>query len=154
MDPGLVEVLVKWQAPVILMHNRLQINRGEPYKDLIADIMDELASSIDIAVQAGLAPEKIMIDPGIGFGKTPAENRLIIKQLSAFKSLGKPLLLGTSRKSFIGHTLDLDVNERLEGSLATVAIGIMNGADIVRVHDVKESKRVALMTDAVRNENG
>lgn len=154
MDPGLIEVLVKWQAPVILMHNRLQLNRGEPYKDLIADIIDELARSIDIAVQAGLASEKIIIDPGIGFGKTPAENRLIIKQLSAFKSLGKPLLLGTSRKRFIGHTLDLEVNERLEGSLATVAIGIMNGADIVRVHDVKASKRVAMMTDAVRNENG
>ncbi len=154
MDPALNEVLAKWQAPVILMHNRLQINRGEPYKDLIADITDELISSIDTAVQAGLDPEKIIIDPGICFGKTPAENRLIIKHLSAFKSLGKPLLLGTSRKSFIGHTLDLEVNERLEGSLATVAMGIMNGADIIRVHDVKASKRVALMTDAVRQENG
>ncbi len=154
MDPDLVKVLVKWQAPVILMHNRLQLNRGEQYTDLIADIMNELASSIDTAVQAGLAKEKIIIDPGIGFGKTPAENRLIIKQLRDFKSLGRPVLIGTSRKSFIGHTLDLDVNERLEGSLATVAIGIMNGADIVRVHDVKESKRVSLMTDAVRNENG
>lgn len=154
MDPGLVEVLVKWQAPAILMHNRLQINQGQPYTDLIADILDELAASIDKAGQAGLAPEKIIIDPGIGFGKTPAENILIIKQLRTFKSLDKPLLLGTSRKRFIGHTLDLDVNERLEGSLATVAIGVMNGADIVRVHDVKASKRVALMTDAVRNENG
>lgn len=154
MDSDLVKVLVKWQAPVILMHNRLQLNRGHEYKDLIAEIMDELAGSIDKAVQAGLAKEKIIIDPGIGFGKTPAQNRWLIKQLSSFKSLGYPLLLGTSRKSFIGNTLDLDVNERLEGSLATVAIGIMNGADIIRVHDVKESKRVALMTDAVRNENG
>ncbi len=154
MDAGLVKVLAEWQAPVVLMHNRMQINCGQPYSDLIADIIAELNNSIETAVEAGLAREQIIIDPGVGFGKTLAENRLLIKRLRDFKSMGLPLLLGTSRKSFIGHTLDLEVDERLEGSLATVAMAIMNGADIVRVHDVKASKRIAIMTDAVRNENG
>lgn len=101
-----------------------------------------------------MAEDKIIIDPGIGFGKTPAENRVLLKRLGDFRSLGKPILLGASRKSFIGQTLDLEVNERLEGSLAAVAVGAMNGADIVRVHDVKASKRVAAMIDAVIREDG
>lgn len=154
MDDGLAQVLAEWQAPVVLMHNRMQINQGQPYADLIADIIRELNQSITTAVTAGLSREQIIIDPGVGFGKTVAENRLLIKRLKDFKSLGCPILLGTSRKSFIGRTLDLDVEERLEGSLATAAMGIMNGADIIRVHDVRASKRVAMMTDAVRNENG
>lgn len=154
MDPDMTEVLVKQQAPAVIMHNRLQMNQGQPYQDLIADITSELRTSMEKAAAAGLPKEKLIIDPGIGFGKTPAENRLIIKRLHAFKSLGRPVLLGASRKRFIGATLDLEVEERLEGSLAAMAMGIMNGADIVRVHDVKESKRVAVMTDAVRKENG
>lgn len=154
LDPELIAVLVKWQAPVVLMHNRLQIRRHEPYQDLIADILSELAQSVKMAIEAGLSEEKIIIDPGLGFGKTTAQNRLIIKRLRDFKSLGRPLLIGASRKTFIGSTMDLEVDERLEGSLATVAVSIMNGADIVRVHDVKASKRLALMTDAIRSENG
>jgi len=154
MDAGLLDVLLTWEAPVILMHNRLQLKRGEPYTDLIADIIGELKNSIDTAVEAGLARDKILIDPGIGFGKTPTENRLLIKHLQDFRSLGLPVVFGSSRKRFIGQTLDLETDERLEGSLATVAMAIMNGADIVRVHDVKASRRVARMTDAVRNENG
>ncbi len=154
MDPKLLNVLVEWQAPVVLMHNRLQLRRHEPYENLIDDIAEELAQSARKAEQAGLEPGKIVLDPGLGFGKTPAQNRLIIKHLQDFKSLGRPLLIGGSRKSFIGATLELDVNERLEGSLAVMAAAIMNGADIVRVHDVQKSCRLARMMDAIRSENG
>jgi dihydropteroate synthase len=132
----------------------MQIRSGEPYRDLVADIITELEDAIGRAVDAGLPGEKIIVDPGIGFGKTLGGNRLLLKRLGDFRSLGKPVLIGASRKSFIGQTLGLEVNERLEGSLAAVAIAIMNGADIIRVHDVKASKRVATMTDAVMQENG
>lgn len=154
LDPGLLQVLVERRSPVVLMHNRMQFNQGKPYEDLISDIISELRESIAEAENAGVSPEGIIIDPGIGFGKSPAENRVIIKRLWEFKSLGKPVLLGASRKSFIGETLGLGVEDRLEGSLAVAVMGIMNGADIVRVHDVKETKRAALMTDAVMWENG
>lgn len=154
MDPALLAVLVDYQAPVVLMHNRMQFNQNQPYEDLIAEIIIELQESIAQAETAGLDKEKIIIDPGIGFGKNVFENRVIIKRLWEFKSLGRPLLLGASRKTFIGQTLDLEVNERLEGSLAVVAMGVMNGADIIRVHDVKESKRMALMTSAVVRQDG
>lgn len=154
LDSGLLPVLVEKEAPIILMHNRMQLRQGEPYQDLIADILSELEDAIGQAVAAGLAEDKIIIDPGIGFGKTAAENRVLLKRLEEFRSLDKPVLLGASRKSFIGQTLGLEVQERLEGSLAAVALGAMNGADIVRVHDVKASKRVAAMIDAVIREDG
>lgn len=168
LDPGLLPVLAEKQAPVILMHNRMQL-RDESgqvidaekvtqdlmhYQDLISDIMKELGQSIEMAQEAGLGRNKIIIDPGLGFGKNLAQNRLLIKRLEEFKSLGQPLLIGASRKTFIGQTLELEVGQRLEGSLAVVAMAIMNAADIVRVHDVRESKRVAMMTDAVIRENG
>jgi dihydropteroate synthase len=154
MDSEMLNVLCRWQAPVVLMHNRLQIKPGEVYDDLVANIILDLQQSIARAVASGLGEERIIVDPGLGFGKTPAENRLLLKRLQEFKSMGRPILIGASRKSFIARTLNLEIDERLEGSLATVVIGIMNGADIVRVHDVKESKRVAAMTDGVRLENG
>jgi dihydropteroate synthase len=154
MDPELLKVLCRWQVPVVLMHNRMQVKPGEVYDDLIADIMMDLEQSIAKAVAAGLKEELIIIDPGLGFGKNPGENRLLIKRLRDFRKMGRPILIGASRKNFIGKTLNLEIDERLEGSLAIVAISIMNGADIVRVHDVKESARVARMTDAVRLENG
>ncbi len=154
LDARLLPVLVEKQAPVILMHNRMQMRQGEPYQDLIADIIIELKDAIGQAVAAGLPENKIIIDPGIGFGKTLGGNRLLLKRLGDFRSLGKPILIGASRKSFIGQTLGLEVNERLEGSLAAVAIAIINGADIVRVHDVKATRRVAAMTDTVMQENG
>lgn len=154
MDPDLLPVLAEYNAPAIIMHNRMQFRSGEPYEDLISDIIQELKESIKQAEERGLKREKLIIDPGIGFGKTVEQNRLIVKRLWEFKSLGLPILLGASRKSFIGHTLNLEVSERLEGSLAVAAIGIMNGADILRVHDVKATKRVAMMTDAVVRENG
>lgn len=154
LEPGLLEVLVEHQAPVVLMHNRMHIRRGEPYKDLVSDIIAELQESIDQATSGGLARSKIIIDPGmgIGFGKDVAQNRLLIKRLWEFKSMGLPILLGASRKRFIGQTLDTEVHDRLEGSLAVAAMGIMNGANIIRVHDVLASKRLAQMMDAVRNE--
>lgn len=154
LDPALMPVMKECQAPLVLMHNRLQINAGQPYQDLMADIIGELDIMIKDAIAAGLDAEKLIIDPGLGFGKTPAENRLLMKHLAAFKSLGKPVLIGGSRKRLIGETLHLDVDERLEGSLAILAIGILNGADIIRVHDVKESRRTASMIDAIKHENG
>lgn len=154
MDPDLLGVLVEKQAPVILMHNRMQMQSGQPYDDLMAEICAELKESINQALEAGLASAKIIVDPGVGFGKTPAQNRLIIQRLEELKSLGYPILLGTSRKSFINDTMPSTAQERLEASLATVAMGIMNGAHIVRVHDVEATKKVAMMVDAVRNENG
>ncbi|MEA4924817.1 MAG: dihydropteroate synthase [Syntrophomonadaceae bacterium] len=154
MDPDILAVLIKWKAAVVLMHNRLQIRQGEKYQDIVADISAELRQAIATAVNAGLDEERIIIDPGLGFGKTPAENLLLIRRLHDFRSIGRPILLGASRKRFIGHILNLDPRERLEGSLAAAVIGIMNGASIVRVHDVKETKRAAVIADAVRLGHG
>lgn len=149
MDPGLLPILADYQAPVIFMHNRLQYNYGMPYQDLISDIIQELSESIDQAVNGGLKSEKIIIDPGIGFGKDMQQNLTLLKRLQDFKSLGRPILIGASRKNFIGKVLDAEVEERLEGTMAVTAVGIMNGADIIRVHDVRENVKVAQMTDAV-----
>lgn len=160
MDPNLLPVLVKFQAGVVLMHNRLQMNHGQPYTDLISDIIDEVNQSVEQALQAGLPRESIMIDPGIGigfgigFGKSAAENRYIIKHLAELRSLGLPVLLAASRKNFIGLTLGLDVDQRLEGSLAVAVAGALNGAAMVRVHDVLETVRAVRMADAIRMENG
>lgn len=154
LDPGLLPVIAAAQAPIILMDNRMQFDQDKPYNDLISDIIIDLQESISQAVNAGLEESRIIIDPGIGFGKTTAQNRLLIKHLEEFKSLGKPILVGASRKRFIGQTLGLEVDQRLEGSLGVAAMSIMNGADIIRVHDVRESKRVAQICDAVMQENG
>ncbi len=149
LDSHMLPAISEKQAAVILMHNRLQINQGQAYEDIISDIVGEIQDAVESLENSGLARNKIMVDPGIGFGKSPGENLLIIKQLSAFKSMGFPVVVGISRKSFIGRTLNLDVDERLEGSLGLMAVSIMNGADIIRVHDVKESHRVAQIVDAV-----
>ncbi len=120
------------------------------YEDVVAEIMAFLRGRVDEAVDAGLPKELIIIDPGIGFGKSVEHNLEIIRKLGDFKSLGQPLLVGTSRKAFIGSMLGgLPVNERVEGTAATVALSIANGANVVRVHDVREMVRVARMTDAV-----
>lgn len=154
LDKELLPVLVDYQAPAIFMHNRLQLDQGKPYSDLVDDIVAELDLAVKKAESAGLNRDKIMLDPGIGFGKDPVQNRILLKRLKEFKSLGLPLVVGASRKRFIGATLNLEVDDRLEGSLAVVAIAVMNGARIIRVHDVKESARVAAMTAAVVRENG
>lgn len=144
-DPDIARVCAELDVPVILMHNR-----DEPFK---ADVMDgvirEMRESVQLAVDAGVKDENIIIDPGIGFGKTNEDNLLVLRKLDDFCGLGYPVLLGTSRKSVIGNTLQLPVEERMEGTAATVALGIAYGADIVRVHDVKPIVRVAKMTDAI-----
>lgn len=144
-DPDLAEVAASHDVPVILMHNQ----HGYEYRDLMGDIIRYLRRSIKIAEAAGVRPEQIVIDPGIGFGKTTEQNLEVLRRLGELRSLGKPILLGTSRKSVIGNTLNLPVDQRLEGTAATVAWGISQGAAIVRVHDVKEMVRVARMTDAI-----
>lgn len=161
MDGRLAAVVAAAGCPIILMHNRSRPKNvaqeeklggryiGVDYDDLIEDIKRELQESIDLALAAGIDPGQIILDPGVGFGKTVSQNVQIINQLDQFKSLGFPILLGTSRKSFIGYTLDLPPDERLEGTAATVAIGIDRGADIVRVHDVRAMVRVARMTDRI-----
>ncbi len=149
LDAGMIAVLAHHRAPVVLMHNRLQIQPGQPYQDLIPDMINELQESIAKGRAGGLSPQQMIIDPGLGFGKTRDQNLHIIQQLTAFTGLGYPLLVGASRKSFIGSTLDLEVAERLEGSLAVAAAAVMKGAHIIRVHDVRETIRVIRMLEAI-----
>lgn len=144
-DADLPDCLAYYGAPVILMHN----HQGSDYPDLLGEVVSFLRRGIDTALKAGIPEEKILVDPGIGFGKTTAQNLEVLRRLGELRVLGKPIVLATSRKSFIGQTLDLDVGQRLEGTLATVALGISQGADVVRVHDVLPAKRVARMADAV-----
>jgi dihydropteroate synthase len=148
-DVAMATVVAKYQVPLIVMHNQEQPG----YQDLLKEVNQFLLKSIRIAEQAGIAKENIIIDPGIGFGKTRTDNIKLIRHLRLLEELDCPILLGTSRKAFIGTTLGgLPPAERVEGTAATVAIGIANGADIVRVHDVKEMVRVARMTDALIRE--
>ncbi len=144
-NPEISKVAARYEVPVCLMHNRSSTD----YSDFIMDMIAELEESVAIAHQAGIDDRQILIDPGIGFGKNYTHNLDAMRHLPDLCSLGYPLLLGTSRKSLIGKTLNLPAEERLEGTAATVAYGITAGAAIVRVHDVREIKRVALMTDAM-----
>ena len=144
-DPRLAQVAAGTGVPIVLMSNQ----RDAPCSDIIPEVISSLGRSISIAMDADVAWENIIIDPGIGFGKSVAQNLEIIQRLAELMSLGRPTLLGTSRKSMIGHVLDLPVDQRLEGTAATVAIGIANGADVVRVHDVKQMVRVCRMSDAI-----
>lgn len=145
-DRHMVGVAARYGAPVIVMHNQ-----EEPvYHDLIHDMVAFFRRSIRLAVEAGVTPDRIIIDPGFGFGKTPVQNLELLRRMNELKLLGRPILLGTSRKSTIGQVLGgLPPQERVEGTAATVAIGIQNGAEIIRVHDVQAMKRVAQMTDAI-----
>lgn len=145
-DPEMASVAASCNVPVCIMHNR---TTGTGYRNLIEDMLAELEESIEIAVNAGMKADKLIIDPGIGFAKTWEQNVEVMKHLEEFKRLGYPILLGASRKSFIGRILDLEVNSRLEGTLAVTAAGIMKGADIVRVHDVLENVRVSKMIDSI-----
>lgn len=145
-DPDMARVAARHQVPTIVMHNQV----GTQYEELIHDIIASLRRSIRTAAAAGLPPDLIIIDPGVGFGKTSIQNLDVMRGLAELRVLGRPILLGTSRKSTIGKVLGgLPVEERVEGTAATVAIGIAHGAQLVRVHDVKYMKRVAAMTDAI-----
>ncbi|OQX94786.1 dihydropteroate synthase [candidate division KSB1 bacterium 4572_119] len=149
-DPEMKNVLAKYNVPVILMHIK-----GEPknmqtnpeYENLMDEIYEYLADSINLAETAGIKKENIVVDPGIGFGKRLMDNYEIIKRLSEFNSLGCPVLIGPSRKSFIGKVLDLPPQQRLEGTAAAITVAIQNGAHIIRVHDVKEMARVCRIGD-------
>ncbi len=144
-SPRLAELAAKAGVPIILMHNQVEAS----YKDLVPDVLASLRHSIELATAAGVSRENIIVDPGFGFGKTLEHNLEMMRRLHEFRSLGQPLLVGTSRKSMIGLVLGLPVEDRLEGTAATVALAIAHGADIVRVHDVRQMLRVARMSDAV-----
>ena len=144
-DPDIAGVAARAGVPVVLMHNQ----EGTEYDDPVPDVIGGLRDRVERAVQAGVDVQKIIVDPGIGFGKTAEQNLEILRRLEEFGQLGRPLLIGTSRKSTIGYVLDLPVDQRIEGTAATVALSTAGGADIVRVHDVKEMVRVARMSDAV-----
>ena len=160
-DDDMGSVAARFGAGLILMHNRSQPSQvevqsklggryiGVEYQNLIRDVQDELMQSVSLAHAAGVADEKIILDPGIGFGKTVEQNLELIDRLDEICKLGYPVLLGPSRKGFIGYTLNLPPDQRMEGTAAAVAIGIDRGADIVRVHDVPEIVQVARMTDAI-----
>ena len=160
-DPDLAKVVARTQATVVLMHNRskpasVEVRErlgkaylGAEYQNLLEDVRRELLESVPIARSAGIPDEHIILDPGIGFGKTVEQNLELINRLDQIRALGFPVLLGPSRKSFIGYTLNLPPDQRLEGTAATIAIGIARGADIVRVHDVEPMLQVARMTDAI-----
>ena len=144
-DPDIAQVAADSGVPVILMHNQDHTR----YDDLVPDVIDSLRHTADQAVLAGVLVENIILDPGMGFGKTAEHNLEILRRLDEFMVLERPLLIGMSRKSTIGQVLGLPVDERVEGTAATVALAIEKGADIVRVHDVKEMVRVARMSDAI-----
>ena len=144
-DPDMPAVAAELQVPIILMQNRKERN----YQQLIPDMISDLFDSITLVKRAGVKDENIILDPGIGFAKTFEDNLNVMQQLEHFHTLGYPLLLGTSRKRFIGHVLDLPAEERMEGTGATVCLGIQKGCQIVRVHDVKQIARMAKMMDAM-----
>ena len=149
-DADMAGVIARHEASVVLMHIRgtPRTMQADPrYDDVVGEICEYLQEGIRAAERSGI--EQMIIDPGIGFGKTPAHNLEIIRRLREFHRLGYPVLVGPSRKSFIGKVLDLPVEERLEGTAAAVAASILNGANVVRVHDVKAMKRVAQVADAI-----
>jgi dihydropteroate synthase len=156
-DPELARVAASGDVPIILMHIRgtpETMQKKVHYDSLFSEIIRYLKEGILRAESAGLDPGQIVIDPGIGFGKTLEDNLLIIKKLSEFRVLGKPILLGASRKSFIGKILDAPLGERLEGTLSSIAIGVLNGAHIIRSHDVLQAKRAIAVADAIRLAEG
>lgn len=165
MDPEMASLVAERGVPVVLMHNRskpkdaVQEERlggryvGVHYEDLLADVLRDLRGLVERAVEAGIERERIIVDPGIGFGKTVEQNLRLLNHLDELRVLGLPILVGPSRKSFIGYVLDLPPEERLEGTMAAVTLSILRGADIVRVHDVRAAVRVARMTDAILREH-
>ena len=144
-DKDMADVAAKYEVQCILMHNR----KDKPYEDLMEDVKSDLEESIKIAMGAGVKKENIILDPGIGFAKTYEENLMVMKNLKEIRDMGYPVLLGTSRKSMIGNTLNLPVDQRVEGTLVTTVMGIMAGCEFIRVHDILENKRACVMTDKI-----
>ena len=144
-DEKMAELAAKYDVPVCLMHNRYNLD----YDDFMEDVKKDLQISLDIAEKYGVKKENIMLDPGVGFGKTYEQNLMVMNHLEEIVDMGYPVLLGTSRKSVIGLTLDLPVDEREEGTLATSVLGAIKGCQFVRVHDVEKNVRALKMTDAI-----
>ena len=145
-DKDMAKTIAKYDAHVCIMHNQ----DGTHYdKDIMESMKESLKESIDMALEAGVKNEKIVLDPGIGFGKTFEQNLEVLRRLNELNDLGYPVLLGTSRKSVIGNVLNVEPKERLEGTIATTVLGVRDGVDIVRVHDVKENLKAAKMADAI-----
>jgi len=144
-DPKLAQLAAEWGVPLVIVANQREVT----YQEIIPEVMASLRRGINLALDSGVAWENIIIDPGIGFGKTLEGNLELIRRLGELKALGRPILLGTSRKSMIALVLNLPPDQRLEGTAATIALSIANGADMVRVHDVLQMVRVSRMTDAI-----
>jgi dihydropteroate synthase len=144
-DPAMAELAARAGVPLIVMHNREEAR----YDDVVREVVDDLRAALERAEGLGIAAEHLIVDPGIGFGKTADHNVVLLNHLDALTALGRPILLGTSRKSTIGRILDLPADERLEGTLATTALGVASGVDIVRVHDVRANVRAARVADAI-----
>ncbi|MDD6490993.1 MAG: dihydropteroate synthase [Firmicutes bacterium] len=144
-DEKMAGLIAKEGLPCVLMHNR----NNTDYGDFLKDVLHDLNETIDLAKKAGIGEDKIILDPGVGFGKTYEHNLQIIHRIEALHTLGYPLLLGTSRKSVIGLTLDLPASSRVEGTIVTTVFGVMKGCAFVRVHDVKENVRAIKMTEAI-----
>ena len=144
-ESDLLSLAARRGVPLVLMHNRAQAR----YANVLGEVLADLERALERAVDAGVAWESLIVDPGIGFGKTADQNLAVLRDLASLSLLGRPVLLGTSRKSTIGKVLDLPAGERLEGTLATTALGVGAGVDIVRVHDVEANVRVARMSDAI-----
>lgn len=152
-DPAMVSLIANEKIPIVLMHmqGKPQTMQAEPrYNDVVREVRDFLAAQLYEAMDGGIAAERIILDPGIGFGKTLEHNLQLLRGLPVLAALGQPLLIGVSRKAFIGKILDLDPDQRLEGSLAAAVAAVLAGANIVRVHDVAETRRAARVADAIR----
>ena len=153
-DNNMIHTVTKFNIPIIIMHmkgNPRNMQLNPKYKDIINEILDFFKSKIKIAIQSGINRKMIILDPGIGFGKTVQHNFELLSRLNELNVLELPIMIGPSRKSFIGTTLDLPPEDRIEGTAAAVSAGVMNGASIVRVHDVKSMKRVVKIIDEIRN---
>lgn len=149
----MVQLLSRYRVPVVLMHIPTDVphmHQYPGYQNLLSEVVSDLRSALQRAIDAGVSPERVIIDPGIGFGKKAEDNLVLLKNLSVLKSLGRPILVGCSRKSFVGKVLNLPVEERLEGTMAAVAVAILKGAHIVRVHDPGPIKRLVQMLDTLQ----
>lgn len=149
-DEKMADLIAEFGVPCCLMHNR----ENTDYISFIEDMCEDLKESVEIAKEAGISENNIILDPGVGFVKSYEQNLMAINQLEVIKNIGYPLLLGTSKKSFIGYTLDLTADQRGEGTLVTTVVGVQKGAAFVRVHDVKENIRAIKMTQAILREGG